>query len=86
MNPSTYSKPRKIRVSFWDIFKKVGSITPVTYEVLKATRCNGVPLWPGQTISEGMLWGGVDFFKREGKDLQVKQDGEWLVIRGIYDK
>jgi hypothetical protein len=72
------------RVSFWDVFKKTGPMTPITYEILEATRCNGVPLWKGQTISEGMLWGGVNFIKREGQDLQVERDGDWIVIKGIY--
>jgi len=70
-----------MRVSFWNIFKKNpdNSISP-----LSTIRVGGVTLSSGITFTEGVTFGGIDFFKYQGLDLEVEEKNGIKIIKGFY--
>lgn len=47
-------------------------------------RVGGVELGPGVIFSPGAAFGGVDFTRYIGQDLEISTDGDVSVITGIY--
>ena len=69
------------RVTFDSVFKKYddGSLEPK-----QRIRIGGVSLGPGVRFNRGTSFAGVDFTLFVGKDLNVEEENDVLVIKGIY--
>ena len=70
-----------MKVLFSIVFNKNsdGSLEP-----RQRIRVGGVTLGPGTKFQSGVSFGGIDFTQFEGHNLEVQQDGDVLVITGIY--
>ena len=70
-----------MRVKFDSVFeiKSDGSISPK-----QRIRVGGIVLSPGVSFSRGVSFGGVDFSKYVGHDLEIETDKDIIVIKGIY--
>lgn len=47
-------------------------------------RVGGVTFGPGVRFSKGTSFGGVDFTLFKGRDIEVRREGETLIVEGIY--
>jgi hypothetical protein len=72
-----------MKKKFWDVFQQNsnGSISPK-----KTIKIAGVTLSLGVSFTKGVTFGGIDFFNSNyyGKDLEIEEEGDILVIKGIY--
>ena len=70
-----------MRVPFDTIFTQNsdGSLEPK-----RRTRVGGVTFGPGVKLSSGVAFAGIDFTKYIGHEFEVQEDGDILVITGIY--
>jgi hypothetical protein len=71
-----------VRVKFSDIFEiRNGSITPRV-----VVRIGGVQMGPGVSFGTGVSFGGLDLASVAGRDLEVDQNTNGVVIiKGVYD-
>lgn len=69
------------RVTFDSIFIKHsdGSLEPN-----QRIRVGGVEFGPGVRFIRGVSFAGIDFTQFMDKDLEIKTDGDVIVITGIY--
>ena len=69
------------RVNFDSVFEENtdGSFSPK-----QRIRVGGVILSPGVSFREGVIFGGVNFSKYKGHDLEIETDKDIIVIKGIY--
>lgn len=69
------------RVTFDSIFIKHedGTLQPK-----QRIRVGGVEVSPEVIISKGLILGGLDFTQFIGRDLEIKTDGDVVVITGIF--
>ena len=70
-----------MRVSFYQVFNvnPDGSVSPkVTVAI------GGVTMGPGVAFQRGVAFAGVEIAAHVGKDLEVEQQGNVVVIKGIY--
>jgi len=70
-----------MRINFYQIFKTYpdGSIEPT-----RKIRIGGVEFGPGVRFSRGVSFSGIDFTAYIGRDFEANEDGEALVLTGIY--
>lgn len=55
-----------------------------TLEPRQRIRVGGVTFGPGVKLSRGVALGGIDFTQFIGHELEIKTDGDIVVIRGIF--
>ena len=69
------------RVNFDSIFiqHSDGSLEP-----RQRIRVGGVEFSPGVRFNRGVFFAGIDLTQFIGRDLEIKTDGEVIVITGIY--
>ena len=69
-----------MRVRFDQVFQKSDSqITPI-----RRIRVGAVTFGPGVSIGPGVAIGGIDFYAYIGRELEVEEREDVLVITGIY--
>jgi len=70
-----------MRKTFYEVFK----INPDnSLEPLRRVKIGGVEFGPGVKFSGGVRFGGIDFTKYIGRDLEIEVEGDLWVITGIY--
>jgi len=68
-------------LNFYKIFRvnSDGSIEPI-----RIVRMGGVQLGPGVRFSKGVSFSGIDLTFYVGRDFLVEEDGQVLIIKGIF--
>ena len=71
-----------MRVPYSQIFQvnPNGSVTP-----RMQVQIGGVTMGPGVAFGGGVSFGGVDLAAMKGKDIEVEQQGNVIVIKGFYE-
>ena len=71
-----------MRVKFDQVFQvnANGSVTPRT-----RVQIGGVTMGPGVAFGGGVSFSGVDIASKRGKDIEVEQQGDIVVIKGFYE-
>lgn len=57
-----------------------------TIEPRQRIRVGGVTFGPGVRLSQGVVFGGIDFTLFQDRDFEIETDKDILVIKGIYPK
>lgn len=70
------------RYKFSEIFKKNfdGSLSPI-----KTISVNGIVFGQGISFSNGVSFGGVNFFLYQNNDIAAEEENGILQIRGFYN-
>jgi hypothetical protein len=74
---------KNMKVPFETIFEVKGG--EISNKV--AFRCSGMTAKAGAfraPVERCAIFGGINFSLFLGRDLEIKQDGDYFVIRGIY--
>jgi hypothetical protein len=70
------------RYNFWDIFSKNqdGTLTPK-----KVINVNGIVFGQGISFSNGVAFGGINFFQYQNKDIAGEESNGVVIIKGFYN-
>ena len=70
------------RYNFWDIFSKNqdGTLTPK-----KVINVNGIVFGQGISFSNGVAFGGINFFQYQNQDIAAEELDGVLIIKGFYN-
>jgi len=70
-----------MRYNFEDIFQELpnDALTP-----RRRVKVGGVEFGPGISFSKGVAFAGIDFTLFRGHAIEADEEGDVLVIRGIY--
>ncbi len=70
-----------MRINFYQIFtvRPDGSIEPI-----RRVRIGGVEFGPGVRFARGVSFSGIDITLYVGRDFEAEENGEVLVLTGIY--
>jgi len=69
------------RINFFQIFK-VNSDSSI--EPSKIVRIGGVQFGPGVRFGRGVSFSGIDLSQYIGRDLLVEEQGDVLIVKGIF--
>lgn len=69
------------RAPFWEIFRMHpdGSIEPI-----RSVQIGSVRLGPGARFGSGVAFSGIDLAQYIGRDLEVDEQPEFVILKGIY--
>lgn len=70
-----------MRYAFNEIFREGDN----QLEPIRKIRVGGVIFGPGVKFGQGASFGGVDFYQFRGHAIEADEEGDALVVKGIYE-